>query len=119
MKRKVYLSFPRNLIHEPLIYQVGHKFHVVTNIRSASMTKDLGLVGVANRPGLAGSLLVGLCFAKAFSFASGIPLLGVDHVRSHIFANFLEEKPPRFPFVALVASGGHTSLFYFKDFSYK
>jgi ABC-type methionine transport system ATPase subunit len=46
MKRKVYLTFPRDLIQEPLIYQVGHKFAVVTNIRSASMTKELGLVGL-------------------------------------------------------------------------
>jgi ABC-type methionine transport system ATPase subunit len=46
MKRKVYLTFPRNLIREPLIYQVGHKFDVVTNIRSASVTKELGLVGL-------------------------------------------------------------------------
>ncbi len=46
MKRKVYLTFPRGLIKEPLIYQVGHKYEVVTNIRSASITQELGLVGL-------------------------------------------------------------------------
>lgn len=46
MKKKVYLTFPRGLIKEPLIYQVGHKFEVVTNIRSASVTRELGLVGL-------------------------------------------------------------------------
>ncbi len=46
MKRKVYLTFPQRLIREPLIYQVGHKFEVVTSIRSASVTQELGLMGL-------------------------------------------------------------------------
>ncbi len=46
MKRKVYLTFPRKLIQEPLIYQVGHQFDVVTNIRCANVTEELGLVGL-------------------------------------------------------------------------
>mgnify|MGYP001598024092 CR=1 FL=1 len=46
MKRKVYLTFPRRLVREPLIYQVGHQFEVVTNIRCASVTEELGLVGL-------------------------------------------------------------------------
>ena len=46
MKRKVYLTFPRDLIREPLIYHVGHQFDVVTNIRCANITEDLGLVGL-------------------------------------------------------------------------
>lgn len=46
MKRKVYLTFPRELVHEPLIYEVGHQFDVVTNIRCASVTRELGLVGL-------------------------------------------------------------------------
>jgi ABC-type methionine transport system ATPase subunit len=46
MKRKVYLTFPRQLIQEPLIYQVGHQFDVVTNIRCANVTEELGLMGL-------------------------------------------------------------------------
>ena len=46
MKRKVYLTFPQDLIREPLIYKVGHEYDVVTNIRCASVTEDLGLVGL-------------------------------------------------------------------------
>ena len=46
MRRKVYLTFPRRLVREPLIYQVGHQFEVVTNIRCASVTEELGLVGL-------------------------------------------------------------------------
>lgn len=77
--------------------------------------KDIGLVSVTNGPGLLGSLLVGISFAKAVSIALNIPLLGVNHLHSHIYAPFFENKI-RFPFVALVVSGGHTSLFYVRDF---
>ncbi|MBM4322374.1 MAG: tRNA (adenosine(37)-N6)-threonylcarbamoyltransferase complex transferase subunit TsaD, partial [Deltaproteobacteria bacterium] len=62
-------------------------------------------------PGLVGSLLVGLSFAKSLAFATDIPFVGVNHIEAHLSAIFLEEKPPRFPFIGLVVSGGHTSLF--------
>jgi len=78
--------------------------------------KDINLVSVTSGPGLLGSLLVGISFAKAISFSLGIPLLGVNHIYSHIYANFLNGTAPNLPFVALVVSGGHTSLFYVKDF---
>lgn len=78
--------------------------------------KDIGLIGVTDRPGLLGSLLVGVSFAKALSFSLGKPLLGVNHLHSHIFSAFLGKKI-KFPFVALIVSGGHTSLFYVRDFS--
>ncbi len=68
-------------------------------------------IAVTNGPGLVGSLLVGLSFAKALSFATGIPFVGVNHIEAHLSAIFLEETFPRFPFIALVVSGGHTSLF--------
>lgn len=78
--------------------------------------KDIGLVSVTSGPGLLGSLLVGLSFAKSVCQAKNIPLLGVNHVYSHIYANFLHDKKLRLPLVALVVSGGHTSLFFVKDF---
>ena len=78
--------------------------------------KKIGLVSVTCGPGLLGSLLTGISFAKAISLALGIPLVGVNHVYSHIYANFLNSKAVSFPFVALVVSGGHTSLFYVADF---
>jgi len=74
--------------------------------------KNIGLISVTESPGLLGSLLVGISFAKAVSFALRVPLLGVNHVHSHIYANFLNCKEVKLPFVALVVSGGHTSLFY-------
>jgi len=58
-----------------------------------------------------GSLLVGLSFAKSLSFASGIPFVGVNHVEGHLSAIFLEKERPSFPFIGLVVSGGHTSLY--------
>lgn len=77
---------------------------------------DVGLISVTNGPGLLGSLLVGICFSKAVSFSRGIPLLGVNHLHSHIYANFLNSAGIRLPFISLVVSGGHTSLFYVEDF---
>jgi N6-L-threonylcarbamoyladenine synthase len=79
--------------------------------------KDIDLISVTSKPGLPGSLLVGISFAKAISLAQDIPLLGVDHTHSHIYANFLNHKNIRLPFVALIVSGGHTSLFYVQDFN--
>jgi N6-L-threonylcarbamoyladenine synthase len=79
--------------------------------------KRIGLISVTSGPGLLGSLLTGISFAKAMSLALDIPLLGVNHVHSHIYANLLNNKLIRLPAVALVVSGGHTSLFYLKDFN--
>ncbi|MCX5710208.1 MAG: tRNA (adenosine(37)-N6)-threonylcarbamoyltransferase complex transferase subunit TsaD [Candidatus Omnitrophica bacterium] len=79
--------------------------------------KKIDLIAVTNSPGLPGSLLVGIAFAKSLSLAAGLPLVAVDHVLAHIYANFLDNTKVKLPIVALVASGGHTSLFYAKDFS--
>ena len=69
-------------------------------------------VAVTQGPGLIGSLLVGFSFAKGFAFAHGIPWIGVDHLEGHINSVFLEESSPPFPFVALLVSGGHTSIYH-------
>jgi N6-L-threonylcarbamoyladenine synthase len=88
-----------------------------SSLREAGVAlKDISLISVTDSPGLLGSLVVGISFAKAVSIGTGIPLLGVNHLHSHIFAGFLEEKKPRFPFTALVVSGGHSSLYYVRDF---
>ncbi len=74
------------------------------------------LISVTDGPGLLGSLLTGLSFAKAVSLGRRIPLLGVNHLQGHIYSSFFNKVEPGFPFVALVVSGGHTSLFYVRDF---
>jgi N6-L-threonylcarbamoyladenine synthase len=73
--------------------------------------KEIDGIAVTQGPGLVGSLLVGLSFAKSLSFATGIPFVGVNHIEAHLSAIFLEQRPPKFPFIGLVVSGGHTSLF--------
>lgn len=80
--------------------------------------KDIGLIGVTKHPGLLGSLLVGLSFAKAVSYSLNIPLIGINHLEAHIYSGFLNKKRSVSPtgFVALIVSGGHTNLFYIDDF---
>ncbi len=77
---------------------------------------DIGLVSVTSGPGLLGSLLVGISFAKALSLGKKIPLNSVNHLYGHIYAGLLERKAVQLPFIGLVVSGGHTSLFYVEDF---
>jgi N6-L-threonylcarbamoyladenine synthase len=78
---------------------------------------DLSAIAVCYGPGLIGSLLVGCSFAKAVSFAKGIPVVAVNHLEGHIFSCFLEGKAPVFPFLSLIVSGGHTSLYRVDGFS--
>jgi N6-L-threonylcarbamoyladenine synthase len=86
-------------------------------LRDAKLTLGkINLISVTAGPGLLGSLLTGISFAKAVALAKSIPLVGVDHVHSHFYANFLNAKGVKLPFVALVVSGGHTSLFFVRDF---
>jgi N6-L-threonylcarbamoyladenine synthase len=77
---------------------------------------DIDGIAVTRGPGLVGSLLVGLSMAKALAFARGIPFVGVNHLEGHVAAVFLTERPPVFPFVALVVSGGHTNVYLVRDF---
>lgn len=70
---------------------------------------DIDLIAVTQGPGLMGSLLVGLSFAKGLALARNIPVIGVNHMEAHIYANFIDHNPG-YPFVALTVSGGHTQL---------
>ncbi len=78
--------------------------------------EDLNAVAVGNRPGLIGSLLVGVAAAKALAWALGVPVIGVDHVQAHLVGGLIgpagaAPAPARFPAIGLVVSGGHTSLY--------
>ena len=81
--------------------------------------RDIDLISVTYGPGLIGSLLVGVAFAKALSFTHAIPLAGVNHLHAHIFANFIEQKIPQEPFLGLVVSGGHTSVVYCQGLTFE
>lgn len=78
--------------------------------------KDMNAIGVTYGPGLVGALLVGVAEAKAISYASGVPLVGVHHIEGHISANYIENKDLEPPFICLVVSGGHTHLVVVKDY---
>ncbi len=78
--------------------------------------KDMTAIAVTYGPGLVGALLVGVSAAKAISFATGIPLVGVHHIEGHISANFIENKDLEPPFICLVVSGGHSHLVVVKDY---
>jgi N6-L-threonylcarbamoyladenine synthase len=77
--------------------------------------RDLNLIAATSGPGLVGALLVGVSYAKGIAYATKKPLIGVNHIEGHVFANFLESdfEPP---FLSLVVSGGHTHLVYVKDY---
>ena len=78
--------------------------------------EDMDAIAVTYGPGLVGALLVGVAQAKALSFASGIPLVGVHHIEGHISANYIEHPELEPPFLSLVVSGGHTHLVNVKDY---
>ena len=93
---------------------------MVPVVEEAVHTADLPLtqidaIAVTRGPGLVGALLVGFSFAKSLAYALGIPWVGVNHLAGHINSVFLESDPPVFPFVALLASGGHTSIYHVTD----
>lgn len=77
---------------------------------------ELDAVAVTSKPGLVGSLLIGISAAKALSYVLDIPLIAVNHVEAHIAAIFLESNEIEFPFISLVVSGGHTNLFFVDDY---
>jgi len=79
--------------------------------------EDIDFISVTNGPGLVGALLVGLSYAKALSFALDIPLVPVNHIEGHIYANFVEHPTLEPPFLSLIVSGGHTHLVEVKDYS--
>jgi len=85
--------------------------------RAGAVWGDLAGIAVTNGPGLAGSLLVGVAAAKGYALAAGLPLVGVNHVEAHLFANFLRSQGEAgapaddlFPSICLIASGGHSDI---------
>lgn len=114
------------VVHHPyggVVPELASRKHieaVVPVIREALDKSDttlsrLDAVAVTRGPGLVGALLVGFSFAKALAYGLDIPWVGVDHLEGHINSVFLETDPPPFPFVALLASGGHTSIYHVRS----
>ncbi|MCV9386780.1 tRNA (adenosine(37)-N6)-threonylcarbamoyltransferase complex transferase subunit TsaD [Reichenbachiella sp. ABR2-5] len=84
--------------------------------RAGVEKKDLTAVAFTQGPGLLGALLVGTSFAKSMSLGLKIPLIGVNHMQAHILAHFIEEPQPKFPFICLTVSGGHTQIVKVNDY---
>jgi N6-L-threonylcarbamoyladenine synthase len=92
---------------------------IMQALKDANITlNEVDGIAVTRGPGLVGSILVGLSTAKAIACATKKPFVGVNHLEGHIAAINLEDNPPDFPFIALVVSGGHTSLYRVDDFSH-
>ena len=85
-------------------------------LRSGVAPAELDAIAVTSGPGLVGALLVGVQAAKGLAAAWGKPLVRVNHLEGHLVAAFLSERPPTFPFLGLVVSGGHTSLYAARGF---
>lgn len=80
-------------------------------LASAGLGKqDIDAVAYTSGPGLVGALMVGTCIGRALAYGWGVPAVGVHHMEGHLLAPMLEDRPPAFPFVALLVSGGHTQL---------
>ncbi len=90
---------------------------ILRALADAGLTLDaVEGIAVTQGPGLIGSLLVGLSMAKAIAFSRRLPLVGVNHLEGHVAAIFLTPDPPPFPFIALVVSGGHTTIYRVEGF---
>ncbi len=99
----------------PEVASRAHQANIVpvvdAALRQASIHKtDLTAIAFTRGPGLMGSLLVGVSFAKAFALSLDIPIIEVNHIQAHILAHFIDEPRPKFPFLCLTVSGGHTQI---------
>ena len=97
--------------HDRLLNQL-----VIKSIKEANISlNDIKGIGVTKGPGLAGTLLTGVSFAKGFSQSLNIPIIGINHLEAHIYANFLAYPKLEYPLVCLLVSGGHTQIWYIKN----
>lgn len=107
----------------PELASRAHQQHLIPVVhealKQANVTlKDVNAIAFTRGPGLLGSLVVGTSFAKATALALGIPLVDVNHMHGHVLAHFINEgqEMPRFPFLCLTVSGGHTQLVLVRDY---
>ncbi len=120
----IYSQIPIHREFGGVVPEIASRNHIIKireivdeAIKKANLKKeDLDAVAVTMGPGLVGSLLVGVNYAKAFSYSLGIPLIGVNHLDGHISSNYIAFKDLEPPFVALIVSGGHTHFYHVKGY---
>ena len=105
----------------PEIASRAHQAHIVPVVQKAMKDagislKELNAVAFTRGPGLLGSLLVGVSFAKGIALGLNLPLIEVNHIQAHVLAHFIQAPRPRFPFLCLTVSGGHTQIMLVKDY---
>lgn len=105
----------------PEVASRAHQVHILPVVDAAVKKAgvslaDIDAIAFTRGPGLLGSLLVGVSFAKGLALALGKPLIEVNHIQAHIFSHFLEDPMPQFPFLCLTVSGGHTQIALVKDY---
>ena len=105
----------------PELASRAHQQNIVPAVQqalsNAKVSKnEIDAVAFTRGPGLLGSLLVGVSFAKAFALAKSLPLIDVNHMQAHVLAHFIGEDKPSFPFLCLTVSGGHTQIVLVKDY---
>lgn len=98
-----------------------HQQNIVPAVQQALINakvskNDVDAVAFTRGPGLLGSLLVGVSFAKSFALAKSLPIIEVNHMQAHILAHFIADEKPSFPFLCLTVSGGHTQIVLVKDY---
>ncbi|RNL55396.1 tRNA (adenosine(37)-N6)-threonylcarbamoyltransferase complex transferase subunit TsaD [Pedobacter jejuensis] len=99
-------------VHQQNIVPAVHQALIKANVTK----QDINAVAFTRGPGLLGSLLVGVSFAKSFALALNIPLISVNHMHAHILAHFIDDPKPSFPFLCLTVSGGHTQIVLVRDY---
>ena len=117
-------SVNEHALYGGVVPEIASRAHIedISNVTYAALNEagvslsEIGCIAVTSRPGLIGSLLVGVNFAKSLAYANGIPHVSVHHIKGHIAANYLSDNPPKPPFFAFVVSGGHTSLIDVKSY---
>lgn len=105
----------------PEVASRAHQEHILPVVDTAlkkagKKLNDIDCVAVTAGPGLMGSLLVGVTFAKSLALCLDVPLIDVHHMEAHVLAHFIDDPQPKFPFLNLTVSGGHTQIVLVKDF---
>lgn len=118
--------FSQTAIHQAyggVVPELASRYHLekIQGVFNDALAKaqvtldDIDVIGITNRPGLPGALLIGVCFGKTIAWAKNKRIIGIDHLEGHAFSANIDNNIP-FPFLCITASGGHTSLYLVHDF---
>ena len=121
----IHTQIPLHTLYGGVVPEIASRNHVdmlppvvQKALSDASLPlESIDAIAATYGPGLVGTLLTGLSYAKGLSFALGKPFIGINHIEGHVAANYLSKPAPKPPFVCLVASGGHSQIMHVSDFT--